>query len=889
MMTAAGEPADLLVRRHHRRLTVQRQDQSRFRIDRRSLLKAGAAAGIVLPLSTKAAAAASNGTLLWTESCYTSVFADSGPSPDSALSIDLDSARNDYEAGQIVLRRDRAFTITGVTVDGLTNGHHRISRGSISYNFVGYEYLDTNSVFDHLNSKQEVYPTIRRAPGNFPDRLLNQTDIRVAAGTSQSIWVTVYVPTGTAAGIYRGSATVHTDNGAFRVPVSINVRNVTIPSAVDGAFTNSLWQLFTGPISYDEGAGDTIKLFYGHDRYSVAWWQLLDNVAEVRKRHRTNDVELPIVVLLIDGGSSVDADGKYTFEWGRFDQVVEHFLAAGGIKRLEGFWSSGPQPGSAHWLTETIGRDDAGKAVRSYHPWDSVEVENWIGQFIPTLAEHLRSRGWATKWWMHIGDEPSGDEGLSGWTGLAGKVRSLWPSVQLGDATFSEPTASKVAANADILIPNLLNYNLGPAPYDTERAKGKELWLYNCNIPVAHYLNRFIDQPQWNQRLTMWYAYTRGATGYLHWAFNNWQFTMAEQEVKGDGFFVRPDKVRNTIESSPRYESLRDGIEDYEVLHVLGQRDPVLAKDLALCMAWQADKYTADIAFMQRIRRLVLDAAAGRPVIADDLARRRLATASSSSESPGCAIDGNPATGWRPAGDGTQWIQVDLGRQIQLDGIRLIWGAVGPTSYSVQISYDGLKWTDSYSTEDGRSVFIGVNGKARYIRVVITAGNSGYSLSALEVAGCPLRRPNLAGGRSYTKSSEPSARFPDTSGIESTDGLLATDWGDGRAYGYDTPEGTETTVDVTVDLGAERSVSAAKIHAYEEYPDYRPDTIGIQTSVDGRTFTAHGVELRSPNGPSGLWYDLAFPSTRARFVKATFSKVGTVKGTGIFIDDIEVY
>jgi len=794
--------------------------------------------------------------------------------------------------------RSIGYTITRVTFDGLTNGRSHISPSNLSYNFVGYEYLETNSIFDHTGSKQEVYPTTRKAPDNFPDRLLNQTGIMVPAGATQSIWTRVYVPSTVTAGTYRGTVTVHSDHGSIRVPISVNVRNVTIPPTAEGAFTNSLWQLFTGAISYDLGAGDTIKIFYGHDRYTPKWWQLLDNVAEVRKQHRTNDVELPVVILLLDGGSSVDDQGHYTFNWSRFDQVVEHFLAAGGIKRLEGFWTSGPQPSSnGHWLTEMITKDDSGKAARTYLPWDGPEADSWIGQFIPALREHLQSKGWAAKWWMHIGDEPSGDEGLSGWTGVAAKVRGHWPDVQLGDATFSEPTAAKVAASADILIPNLLNYNLGPRPYDTEHAKGKELWLYNCNIPVGHYLNRFIDQPHWNQRLTMWFAYTRGATGYLHWAFNNWQFTMAQQEVKGDGFIVRPDKANNTIETSPRYESLRDGIEDYEVLHILGQRNPDLARDLALSMAWHADKYTADIGFMQRIRRLVLDAAAGMPLIAADPARHGRATASSEASSGAAAraVDGNPATGWQPtSAEGTQWIDVDLGHQIQLDGIHLVWGPVYGATYRAQISYDGAQWTDAYSTTtgDGGDDFIGINGKASHVRIEITAGSAAaapYILNALEIAGYRLPRPNLAGGRSYTKSRPPTARFPDSSGIESTDGLLATDWGDGRAYGYDTPAGQETTVDIVLDLNSVRPVSGAKIHAYEEYPDYRPDSVAISTSLDGQTFQPAGAPATAATGPSGLWYEVTFPGTPARYVQATFSKVGTANGTGIFIDDIEVY
>ena len=100
----------------------------------------------------------------------------------------------------------------------------------------------------------------------------------------------------------------------------------------------------------------------------------------------------------------------------------------------------------------------------------------------------------------------------------------------------------------------------------------------------------------------------------------------------------------------------------------------------------RSDKYSPDVSYMQRIRAIALDAAAGLPVVAKDLAAARTTSASSQqagSESS-TVVDGNKTTGWQPTTTaGTQWVQVDLGRQAQLDGIRLHWGNVYATKYRV--------------------------------------------------------------------------------------------------------------------------------------------------------------------------------------------------------------
>ncbi|WP_405061007.1 discoidin domain-containing protein [Kribbella sp. NBC_01505] len=843
---------------------------------------------------------------MWTETAYNSVFKDSGRSPEARDYIQLDTAKNDYESAQIVLRGPAAFTVKSVDFTPLVGASDVIPAAEITYNPVGYEYLNKNSIFDTYGSHQPVYPVTRTAPGDFPDRLLNEKTIAVPADQTQSIWVRVHVPAKAKGGRYLGLATVRTSNGDLRVPITLDARNVVIPPAEQSEFTQTMWTNFLGLTSWDPQAGDTVKLFYGYDRYSPDWWQLIDNWADMMKQNRQNNLQLPLINLLTDGGSSVDAAGNYTFNFSRFDQVVQRFLDKGVVNRLEGFTGAGEQtkernPDWPNWLIEVTPKE-TGSQIPDYLPWDSAQAQTWYSQFYPALKAHLDAKGWTPMYWMHVGDEANGAAAEKAWLGISDQLRKYFPGVKLGD-TSAGGSGPFVAQRSDIVIPNTYFYTYDNATYDNERRKNhKELWFYNCNIPVGNHLNRFVDQPEWSQRQTMWFAYGKGATGYLHWAYGNWQYAMNDQEVKGDGYIVRPDKAHHTIESSPRYESLRDGLEDWEVLNLLGKTNPGLAHDLATSVVQQSDMYSPDVDYMQRIRRIALDAAAGRPVTAKDLARAKTATASSGDARK--AVDGKRSTAWQPAsGTGTNWTQVDLGQQAQVDAVRLHWGSTWASKYRVLVSFDGTKWaeagarTDVPASQDdlakpGGDDLIGINAKARYIRIEATASSGGatpYELTDLEVSGTPLARQNIAAGKDYERT-DPWGRFPDAAKTEATDGVIGDNWGDGKSFGYELPAvGSSVHPVVNLDLGRPQKVGTVRVHAYEDYPDYRPDQITVYTSTDNVNFTERG-RLGTVNGASNVWYDVGFAPATARWVKVVFDKtMQNGNQSALFIDEIEAY
>ncbi len=172
-----------------------------------------------------------------------------------------------------------------------------------------------------------------------------------------------------------------------------------------------------------------------------------------------------------------------------------------------------------------------------------------------------------------------------------------------------------------------------------------------------------------------------------------------------------------------------------------------------------------------------------------------------------------------------------------------------------------------------------------YYRVVATngLGQSGPPSPTVRVLTGPVSK---ARGCRYQKSVEPYAGFPDGGNAESTDGVLAGPYGDGRSYGYRLAAvGDQLMVAVTIDLGREQRVARAT-HHNAGAPGYRPDRMAVAVSLDGRTWH----ELGSTADATGHHLVTDSPETPARFVRFTFSKQRHgATDDWLFLDELEVY
>jgi len=156
---------------------------------------------------------------------------------------------------------------------------------------------------------------------------------------------------------------------------------------------------------------------------------------------------------------------------------------------------------------------------------------------------------------------------------------------------------------------------------------------------------------------------------------------------------------------------------------------------------------------------------------------------------------------------------------------------------------------------------------------------------------------NLAMGKTYTKSVEPDPSYPDSGGIEFTDGQVSSSFSDGKSFGYKYVQfglpssGGLASLEITVDLGDLYEVSGAKLVSGAGNSSYKyyADSVEILVSTDGSEWATVGSQN---NTSQSTVISIPTPPTVARYVKFLIKKnlapYGQL-GDWLFIDEGEVY
>jgi hypothetical protein len=156
------------------------------------------------------------------------------------------------------------------------------------------------------------------------------------------------------------------------------------------------------------------------------------------------------------------------------------------------------------------------------------------------------------------------------------------------------------------------------------------------------------------------------------------------------------------------------------------------------------------------------------------------------------------------------------------------------------------------------------------------------------VLGDPSKSPsNLVAGADYTRSQEFQDPSYGDSGRESTDGVFAGHYSDGKSYAYYfTDSGPERTIMIDFDLGRTRSISMGRFRQYfDGEHDYAPDKVTLLTSDDGTNWT----ERAGTTAAAERWFDLGFAAVDARYVRFAATKKPGYFAEYIFVDELQVF
>ena len=522
---------------------------------------------------------ATDGFVVWPVDSLEKVFRDAQPGAGEV--IEVESCRNEFASAQVVVRAAKTLRDLRVTVSPLKHKESGAAGVEATARFVGYVPVAANTPD---TPAEELDCT---APCLVPDPLLMDEALSVDVESSQPVWLTIFVPAGAPPGVWTGTVLVKAGGEAATIPLRLLVHPVTIPQARHLMVTN--WM----------NTGHYAK-FYGTERYSPRFWQVVESYARNVAAHRQNVIpswDWPHIWQ--------ESDGKLTFDYSDFDRWIETFMQAGCGDMIEGggFGKRGLGKWEVPWFEWkefTVRRRD-GARVRP-------DPQTVIQELVLSLVAHMKERGWFDRFVMHVVDEPA-PHTEADYKRKSRLIHELAPGVRFLEAM----SLLDARGHLDIWVPNLDHFDEHREHYlELREEAGFELWFYTCMYPTGRYPNRFLDFSLLKTRILHWINWRYQLTGYLHWGLNYWtedpfhSDRIRDSLPPGDCWIVYPGPD-GPIESL-RWEQMREGLQDYELLWLLGQQSREKADQICAGLVPDPLHYSRDWRQLRAARRAIIEA-----------------------------------------------------------------------------------------------------------------------------------------------------------------------------------------------------------------------------------------------------------------------------------------
>ena len=446
-----------------------------------------------------------------------------GPHRDT---VEIAVAGGEVEAGQIIVvpvTRDLdgvEFSVSALTnADGLA-----LAESAVTLSVVGY--VETKS------EPPVVYPVER--VGWFPDPILPFVErFDVDLGKNQSLWLSIHIPAGQPAGLYRGQVTVSAANAEDRtIPVEVRVFGFDIP--VQRSLRTTL-PTFENELARIHGEAWNREMYWRYVDFLHAHRVNIDNIYRVDEAPpKLEDIER-----LAAGGQDA---------WGlRYIPHPGHRLRAN------------PET-SDEYVTTAIA-----EAVATYAVLEEAGVSEWA--------------------YVYLHDEVE-EEHFDALRRDGERVREALPGVPLVTSArdwLDYGITSGVSDVIDVWGVPIMAFNDDEhlAAIERARANGDQIAWVNVAWPHDPYPNFFVEYDAIGARLMMGamiQKYRPDAYGY--WGTNYWEhndhpitegpytdWNPFTGNTNGDGSLYAPGEKGPL--TTIRFENIRDGLEDYEYYRLL--------------------------------------------------------------------------------------------------------------------------------------------------------------------------------------------------------------------------------------------------------------------------------------------------------------------------------
>jgi len=407
----------------------------------------------------------------------------------------------------------------------------------------------------------------------WPDPLFDAQPFSPPQSGPPVFWVSLSVPYGQPAGVYRGKLRMRSEEGAeAQAAVQVRVPGFSLPKETH--LNSSFW------------------MFRGHIRH---YFELPDEVPpevyakylDLATSHRLSPIDVlegpcgPLVTVYREAG------GSLSYDWTRWDAYVKQAMD-GGAGTLHAAWTHHTGWYFSDRAPVTAIDRATGEAVKIALPHNSDEHLRTLGGYLSAAAEHTRKLGFKGLIYVQPYDEPQPDAYERVAQTLAGLGKYAPGISRLMDAVYPPKLPAELRSNIDLWCP--LSPGIEGNEFEQEQAAGDILWWYVCCGPRGQYANFFTNQSVLENRMLFTQTWQHHVTGVLYWGLNYWldwnkppaapRFPDAPwrgvtdnegADYCGDGYFIYPGPAVDQPLSSIRLETLRDGVEDYEYLYLLNE------------------------------------------------------------------------------------------------------------------------------------------------------------------------------------------------------------------------------------------------------------------------------------------------------------------------------
>ncbi len=531
--------------------------------------------------------------------------------------IRVTAAANESQAFQLVLTPTSATTLDSVTLSAVTGSGRTISMRTAEVNLVEYVPIRTGS-----------FITPARVGGDVGDPLLpldRPVKLDPLDG-NRAVWITVHVPAGTPAGIYKGTLRVAFKDEGLDVPFELEVYGFELPefasfgSDMGGQYmVKQLNHLNKNPqrvIDYHgvSSKSDILKLTRGYyDRMAAS---------KFYPKNTALLTEIGMNWTPPPAGFNVDRPGNFIklkdWDFTRFNAELDHFIngrkvnslcllhtnptACNHFNHLPGAPLDGPAISSPHtsmgwqtWRKMTIVAYDKPKSSKSVVEVTRKQFDNVVMQFFRRTARELDKHGWLDRVHVLI-DETENPVRLAHFLKLlksdplTARIRVVACMQGLG---LMDPGSPGNEGLKEFPFPKLIdtycpeideNYDRW-MPYYFEDYKiprdRRKLWCY-----IVATSRIAIDTPGINNRVLALDVFQRGGSGVLMWESFGWDHLYGgsmdpwkdpyTRHANGSlAFFYPPrrspgsKKADFTITPSLRLATFRESVDDFEYARIL--------------------------------------------------------------------------------------------------------------------------------------------------------------------------------------------------------------------------------------------------------------------------------------------------------------------------------